>query len=1091
MLQYEDFSIRIGSSANEIYPVAIGAPAGEGHSTFEMPFAGDALNQMLQGLSSSIGNSSLQTSRDVFFDGGLELLQTPQEIGKLLFNSLFKDDCLDLYKQSINLLRRKSKGLRIKLMINPEEKSLRDVSRLPWEFMYRDETNEFLSLSNQTPLVRYLEVSRSFSPIPMQGSLRILVVISDPKFVAALNLEQEKKRIKQSWGSRTNVHVDFLENPTKAKLQEQLAVLDYHVLHFMGHGDFDKKSGEGVLLLEKEDGSPEKISGTALGVLLRDEPKLRIVFLNACKTAQGSQEEDHDPFSGVAAAIVMAGIPTVVAMQFPISDEAAIDFASQFYKMLPDYHPVDFIVAEARKTLFSHQPNSMEWATPVLFMRTPDGIIFESVFKLNPVNADQLHVLSRLSGKVKKFWIEGKLQEDVPTKPPLVLTKEFVPDAVKQAWAGVVGQAELNDRFVPEWKSVSAVFDELDRSMLIIGDPGYGKSVTLLILSQELLRRHEQISSHPVPVVLFLSTWSRNFSSIEEWVVMEIAHRYKISATRCEEWLSSGRLSLMLDSLDEVNKEDQEACIQAINAFVEKQKEQEFPIGLAVCCREEDYHGLNTRFNFDGAIKILPLNADQIKEYIQKVGEGMTGLQTLLEQDSQLLKEAESPLMLSMMSMAYSLASQEMLHTNAESGESAALKRRYLLAETYVNTVFERKAKADETFSKEQTTQHLSWLARRMKEHHQSVFLIESLQPSWLSATWQRIVNLIIYSLFLGFPLAFILERMWHVSNLIDPAPSEIYPIVYHTRFFWCLIIPIWVVLAALWDGFLRSRVKTVNIGKAKKVVRLLGSILVYYLVWLGLWLLLWFILQPFENKHLSVWLRHPLVSGLILVILYGIRMANQNATSYVGASESLNWSWRRSLKGLAIGLASGLAIWLIYGLLRSYWGDENPWRNWDFYPPLGAMIGMVYGGLKMGLVKSKSKPNEGILLSLRNSLLGAAIVGPTIGLAVIPILKVNPSQFIAEKILLTSFWLGVTAFVVAFFWFGGVDVIRHYSLRLMIILTQKMPLRLSKFLDHAADLILLQKVGGGYIFRNRLLQDYFAKKPVHQKDPKGETHNH
>lgn len=86
-------------------------------------------------------------------------------------------------------------------------------------------------------------------------------------------------------------------------------------------------------------------------------------------------------------------------------------------------------------------------------MRSPDGIVFDSVFKLNPISAEQQKVLSRLSGKVRNFWIEGKLDKDVPAKPPILLTKEFVPDAVKKAWEEVTGVPEPEERIVPERKS--------------------------------------------------------------------------------------------------------------------------------------------------------------------------------------------------------------------------------------------------------------------------------------------------------------------------------------------------------------------------------------------------------------------------------------------------------------------------------------------------------------------------------------------------------------------------------------------------------------------------------------------------------------
>lgn len=54
-------------------------------------------------------------------------------------------------------------------------------------------------------------------------------------------------------------------------------------------------------------------------------------------------------------------------------------------------------------------------------------------------------------------------------------------------------------------------------------------------------------------------------------------------------------------------------------------------------------------------------------------------------------------------------------------------------------------------------------------------------------------------------------------------------------------------------------------------------------------------------------------------------------------------------------------------------------------------------------------------------------------------------------------------------------EVIRHYSLRLALWQLQKIPLDYIRFLDYAAERILLRKVGGGYIFVHRTLLEYFA----------------
>ena len=71
---------------------------------------------------------------------------------------------------------------------------------------------------------------------------------------------------------------------------------------------------------------------------------------------------------------------------------------------------------------------------------------------------------------------------------------------------------------------------------------------------------------------------------------------------------------------------------------------------------------------------------------------------------------------------------------------------------------------------------------------------------------------------------------------------------------------------------------------------------------------------------------------------------------------------------------------------------------------------------------------------------------------------------------------LGLAVALFAGSWFGGLDVILHYFLRLLLYMKGRAPLNLVRFLDYAAkDLNFLQKVGGGYIFIHRMLLEHFA----------------
>ncbi len=97
-----------------------------------------------------------------------------------------------------------------------------------------------------------------------------------------------------------------------------------------------------------------------------------LVVLNAC---EGARSDPTDPFAGTAQSLIQQGIPAVVAMQFEITDPAAITFAHELYGAIADGYPLDAAVAEARKAIWANG-NQVEWATPVLYLRAPDGRIF-------------------------------------------------------------------------------------------------------------------------------------------------------------------------------------------------------------------------------------------------------------------------------------------------------------------------------------------------------------------------------------------------------------------------------------------------------------------------------------------------------------------------------------------------------------------------------------------------------------------------------------------------------------------------------------------------------------------------------------------
>jgi hypothetical protein len=159
--------------------------------------------------------------------------------------------------------------------------------------------------------------------------------------------------------------------PTLSELRRELLRDTYHVLHYMGHGGFDQQRG-GFLMFTDDTGRAVQVTAADLGVILRDHSSMRLAVLNAC---QAGRTDPHDPFAGVAETLLRRGIPAAIAMQFEITDIAAVEFAPALYGALATGRSIDVALAEARKAMYTVSP--LEWATPVLYLRADSTRLFD------------------------------------------------------------------------------------------------------------------------------------------------------------------------------------------------------------------------------------------------------------------------------------------------------------------------------------------------------------------------------------------------------------------------------------------------------------------------------------------------------------------------------------------------------------------------------------------------------------------------------------------------------------------------------------------------------------------------------------------
>jgi hypothetical protein len=357
-----DLDIRFERSGQDYKAVVVNSPVGQG---FEVHFRRPVDDKDLELF-------VLKMTRGA----GLRRIDTPQaarakELGYQLFEALFHGDLLVCLRDSLHEAARGDHGLRIRLRLGATP----ELSNLPWEYLYDRQFNRFLCLSDLTPVVRYPEMLEPVRPLRVDGPLRVLVMVSSPSDYPSLDVEQEWAKVKEALGDLEDagrIQLELLPDATLGSLRRQLRRREYHALHFIGHGGFDDTRGEGVLVLTERDGTGCWVSGERLGIDLHDAASLRLVVLNAC---EGARSDANDPFSGVAQSLVQQGIPAVVAMQFEITDAAAIAFTHGFYGAAADGMPIDASMGQARKDI--HDISALEWATPVLYLRASDGRIFQ------------------------------------------------------------------------------------------------------------------------------------------------------------------------------------------------------------------------------------------------------------------------------------------------------------------------------------------------------------------------------------------------------------------------------------------------------------------------------------------------------------------------------------------------------------------------------------------------------------------------------------------------------------------------------------------------------------------------------------------
>ncbi|HBE59112.1 MAG TPA: hypothetical protein DEA78_25765, partial [Cyanobacteria bacterium UBA11159] len=261
-----------------------------------------------------------------------------------------------------------------------------EVLMLPWELLYSPSDRNFLapSLAGMSRSLSDYAVRAEMGDLP-QDKLNILLVIARPYGERDIGLKTIARPLFESIAQiRKKVNIKVLRPPSFEEFERELNGNPgfYHIVHFDGHGDFDPNSvgfhhtlggaGQGVLVFEANDGSPQIITAAQIAQNLAD-CRVPIFVLNACKSAQ----EGEGSFSSVATRLVSLGAKGVVAMAYSVFAEAAKHFIGRLYGELAAGATLDKAVAAGRRQILNQRlrpsPKGdkplQDWLVPVLYQQ--------------------------------------------------------------------------------------------------------------------------------------------------------------------------------------------------------------------------------------------------------------------------------------------------------------------------------------------------------------------------------------------------------------------------------------------------------------------------------------------------------------------------------------------------------------------------------------------------------------------------------------------------------------------------------------------------------------------------------------------------
>jgi hypothetical protein len=590
--------------------------------------------------------------------------------------------------------------------------------------------------------------------------------------------------------------------------------------------------------------------------------------------------------------------------------------------------------------------------------------------------------------------------------------------------------------------------DDIEGKLLILGEPGSGKTTALLSLAEQLICGALANARTVIPVLFELSTWRDDKQSIHDWLINQLydLHGGNRKLKIYEQWLESQVLLPLFDGLDELGLERQKKCTERLNEF-----SRNYP-QMIICCRAKEFASVNIKMRYlRSAVCLQPLTDGKIQAYLNSIQrqdlwlemQANPSLQTFLKPtpdgDPGLLRV---PLFLKLMGEIfdpmYPIRSKQALleeYINRQLSLNCRDqdRRKELESRNWVYKTIEAEPRIPET------QETLGNLAKYMRGHNKVDFLVEDLQPSFSNAADEGLISysLIVISL-IGLIFGF-------QSALIAKLPQ----------------IWIWAILGMIWWLY-----KGIFLFGGFGQIDQIRPIEVFQVLMSSKRARREIISKLAKTKNKCKYAIEWIVKSTFFLPLTVFSFMNNKNDSLIEMFFIFYlslWAWTAT-DNLLVSLALLILVQTISALIYTAVGYTN----------------------NIELLNIKTIPNQGIVNSFKNMLWTALFLYP---LCVISLcaywlarLADNGAERayifadLVKRIVPDSLHVGsLLALLIAFFLGGGIPCLQHLSLRLVLWYRGIIPLNLSRFLNFCVERRLLLRVGGRYRFIHRELLDHFC----------------